>query len=91
MSKECNRCLKTKDMIEFRVNLKAKDGYTHACEECLMAAPRNTPSLRKAINAKCKECIYDPPPYGEGTCIEQIRQCLSPECPLFDVRPMIKM
>ena len=44
-------------------------------------------SLRAAIDAKCKECIYDP--YGgAGTWRQQVAHCTSPRCPLFDVRPM---
>ena len=43
-------------------------------------------SLRTAIDAKCKECIYDP--YGcAGTWRQQVAACTSPQCPLFPVRP----
>jgi hypothetical protein len=44
------------------------------------------PSLRAAIDAFCRWCIYDPSP-GEGTCAEQIRRCESRDCPLWPVRP----
>ena len=43
-------------------------------------------SLRKAINDKCRECIYDP--YAKGAWREQVEACTSPVCPLFPVRPM---
>jgi hypothetical protein len=44
-------------------------------------------SLRTAIDAKCRECIYDP--YGcAGTWRQQVAACTSPQCPLFPVRPM---
>jgi hypothetical protein len=43
-------------------------------------------SLRKAINAKCKECIYDPAP-GNGTWRQQVEACTSPKCPLYPIRP----
>ena len=44
-------------------------------------------SLRAAIDAKCKECIYDP--YGgTGTWRQQVAACTSPTCPLFPIRPM---
>jgi len=43
-------------------------------------------SLRKAINAKCKECLYDP--YDKGTWRQQVQACTSPKCPLFAVRPL---
>jgi hypothetical protein len=43
-------------------------------------------SLRKAIDAKCKECIYDP--CQNGTWRQQVEACTSPSCPLFSVRPL---
>ena len=42
-------------------------------------------SLRKAIDEKCKDCIYDPE-CGGGTWREQIAQCSSVNCPLWPVR-----
>ena len=45
-------------------------------------------SLRKAINAKCKECIYDEKS-GLGGSLQQINACTSTSCPLFKVRPRI--
>lgn len=42
-------------------------------------------SLRKAINLKCRECIYDP--MAEGTWRQQISACTSPDCPLYPHRP----
>ena len=44
-------------------------------------------SLRAAINAKCRECIYDPYP-GSGNWRQQVEACTSPDCPLFSVRPI---
>lgn len=49
--------------------------------------PYTRPSLRGAINAKCKECIYDPRS-GMGTWREQVTACTSYSCPLFAVRPV---
>ena len=43
-------------------------------------------SLRKAIDAKCTDCIYDPL-CGGGTWREQIAQCSCVKCPLWPVRP----
>jgi hypothetical protein len=43
-------------------------------------------SLRAAINAKCKECIYDPVG-GRGTWRQQVEACTAPGCPLYAVRP----
>jgi len=43
-------------------------------------------SLRDAINAKCRDCIYDPK-CGGGTWREQVAQCSSLGCPLWPVRP----
>ena len=42
-------------------------------------------SLRKAINDKCKDCIYDP--LAPGTWRQQVYMCAVPECPLYSVRP----
>lgn len=44
------------------------------------------PSLRAAINAKCKSCIHDPGS-GGGTWREQVTACSSSNCPLHSVRP----
>jgi len=44
------------------------------------------PSLRKAINEKCKECIYDPHP-GNGNWRQQTGACSYVNCPLWPVRP----
>ena len=42
-------------------------------------------SLRKAINDKCRDCIYDPK-CGGGTWREQIAQCSAKDCPLWPYR-----
>ena len=42
--------------------------------------------LRKAIDLKCKECIYDK--YALGTWRKQVEECSSPNCSLYDVRPL---
>ena len=47
---------------------------------------KDRPSLRKAIDAKCKDCIYDP--YDKGNWRDQGYACTSGNCPLFDVRPV---
>ena len=46
---------------------------------------RKTVSLRKAVNAKCRECIYDK--HQKGTWLAQVAACTSTSCPLFDCRP----
>mgnify|MGYP001133360619 CR=1 FL=1 len=38
-------------------------------------------SLRAAINAKCKDCTYDPKAHG-GTCRQQVQACTVTLCPL---------
>ena len=43
-------------------------------------------SLRKAINEKCKDCIFDPQ-CGGGRWREQVAQCSARNCPLWPVRP----
>ena len=47
------------------------------------------PGLRAAVNAKCRECIYDP--CQPGTWLAQVRACTSPRCPLYMVRPGVKL
>jgi len=46
-------------------------------------------SLRKSINDKCKDCIYDPLS-GLGTWRQQTEGCTATECPLYEVRPRSK-
>ena len=41
--------------------------------------------MRKAIDAKCKDCIYDPLS-GLGTWKQQVQGCTSKECGLWPVR-----
>ncbi len=44
-------------------------------------------SLKQAIRAKCKDCIYDPA--APGTYLQQIELCTSSKtCALWPVRPM---
>jgi hypothetical protein len=44
-------------------------------------------TLRAAVNAKCKECIFDPAD-GCGTWRQQVAACTSLGCPLFPLRPL---
>ena len=46
-------------------------------------------SLRQAINAKCRECLYDPG-CGGGHWRQQITDCTDPKCSLYPVRPTTK-
>lgn len=43
------------------------------------------PSLRKAINAHCFSCSYDP--LDRGTKLAQIERCCVTSCELYEVRP----
>ena len=45
------------------------------------------PSLRAAINAMCRSCLYDPG-NGNGPWREQVRGCSSSNCALHSVRPL---
>ena len=61
--------------------------------EIVESEPRNRPSrhqkrpsLRATIDAKCKECIYDP--HEMGAWRMQVEACTSPDCPLYAVRPL---
>jgi len=44
-------------------------------------------SLRKAINDKCRDCIYDPES-GLGTWRQQVEACGVTTCPLHPYRPV---
>lgn len=43
-------------------------------------------SLRKAVNAKCRECTYDP--LNVGTPAQQIAVCIDSDCPLQPSEPL---
>ena len=45
------------------------------------------PSMRAAINAKCKDCIYDPES-ALGTWRQQVEACTIEDCPLWLLRPV---
>jgi len=45
-------------------------------------------SLRKSINSKCKDCVYDD--LAGGTFLQQVTLCSSKSCPLYEVRPQTK-
>lgn len=49
---------------------------------------RKPQTRSEAIKEKCTECIYDPYQKGLGGKLQQIADCTSPECPLFDFRPL---
>lgn len=44
-------------------------------------------SLRKAINEKCRDCIYDPLS-GLGNWRQQVTACTIKTCSLWPVRPL---
>ena len=41
---------------------------------------------QQAINAKCKDCIYDP--LNGGTWLKQVEECTFTGCPLYPYRPI---
>ena len=43
-------------------------------------------SLRKAIDDKCRDCIYDPA--SRGTWRQQVTICPQTDCPLWPIRPL---
>jgi hypothetical protein len=55
--------------------------------ECLKSGAGARASLRDAINAMCRSCIYDPGS-GNGGWREQVMACSSSNCPLHAVRPL---
>lgn len=48
---------------------------------------KRRPSMRAAINAKCRECIYDERG-GAGTWRQQVEACTSLDCSLYPLRPI---
>jgi hypothetical protein len=42
-------------------------------------------SLRKCINEKCRDCIYDS--FAPGTWLQQVFLCSVKSCALYDARP----
>lgn len=44
------------------------------------------PSMRKAVNAKCRECTYDK--LDKGSAAQQIAACIDTSCGLHGVRPV---
>lgn len=46
------------------------------------------PSRKRAISAKCRDCIYDE--CSPGTWLQQVTACDSVDCALWVVRPMSK-
>ena len=44
------------------------------------------PSMRQAINAMCRDCIFDP--MDRGNWRQQVEACTTPSCPLFELRPV---
>lgn len=55
-------------------------------EAARLAPRKKRPSMRKAIDAMCKHCIYDE--NGTGNWRQQVEACTAPKCPLFDLRPV---
>jgi hypothetical protein len=51
-----------------------------------MKHPSTRPSMRRAVNAMCKDCIFDP--VGGGNWRQQVEACTSPSCALFELRPV---
>jgi hypothetical protein len=47
------------------------------------------PSMRRAINATCRDCIHDPA--DAGSWARQVEACSSHDCPLWPLRPVRRM
>jgi hypothetical protein len=45
----------------------------------------NRPSFRQAVDAKCRDCIWDPA--ESGTWRQQVEACRSEDCALWSLRP----
>ena len=53
-----------------------------------IARQLSKPGLRGAVSVKCIDCIYDP--LDKGTWRDQVDQCTSHACPLYQYRPQRK-
>jgi hypothetical protein len=45
-------------------------------------------TLRQAVKAHCKACIYDE--HNGGTWLDQVTKCTCKDCDLYEWRPMKK-
>ena len=43
-------------------------------------------SRKRAIDSKCRDCIYDP--LDRGTWRQQVELCGCSDCPLYEYRPL---
>jgi hypothetical protein len=66
--------------LETIAKMRAGRAAAHAARKL---NPR--PGWRKAIDAKCKDCGYDP--FDVGAWREQVERCTCTDCPLFPLRP----
>ena len=62
-------------------------GKSSSAPNLSLGNPYPRPSMRAAINAKCKDCIYDPLS-NMGTWVAQTENCPSTNCPLYPLRPV---
>ena len=51
----------------------------------LVAKNKAKSGYKAKIVAKCIDCIVDP--LARGTWRQQVENCASPDCPLYEVRP----
>lgn len=68
-------------------NAEVGDTCPEDLEESGSQAGSPPKSLRRAINAYCKYCTYDPL-CGGGTWRQQVEACTVTQCPLWPVRPL---
>lgn len=73
---------KTDHLKEYRERIAAEK----AAGTYVAPAREKKPSMRKAVNAKCRDCTYDP--LGGGSAAVQIAVCTDSACPLHAVRPV---
>ncbi len=61
-------------------------GLRHARKKLNSMSTQSRPTLRNAVNAKCKECVFDP--HALGNWREQVADCRGVNCPLYSLRPV---
>ena len=61
----------------------------HSPSQKMAKTAPQRPSLRKAVTAFCRWCIYDPG--ADGNWRQQVHACTATDCPLYQVRPLSTM
>ena len=75
----------TDHLQEYRRKLAAGEVERPKQKNPMGKAAEDPKSMRKAVNAKCYDCIYDPS--GAGSWRDQVRACADNKCSLYSIKP----